>query len=213
VQKRLIIALSVSLGVSLLVIAFLAGRLRTPPPVVGNESQPAVAEPSIARKPQQLPADVQDTPLPSKAEALVHEPSLPPRGPVQALPPTVQPVIQAYFAKIDSIRSPGAGDPMTFAQGIVGGLQAGDTSGLDSLVSSAKLALAQATSVQPPPVCAEYHRRLLESLSESVAGMDKLRNTLKKGDVGDLAALAAQFQASQQKVDDLERMKQQLLGQ
>jgi hypothetical protein len=210
VQKKLIVALSVGLGASLLVIAFLVGRM-TAPAVKSVESQP-VAAPEIEQPSADVQRDTPSVPAP-QPELPTGKTLLPFREFVASPAPATSSPVIAYFAKIDAIQSVGAGDPTMFAQGIVGGLQAGDTSGLDSLVKNAKTALAQATAVQPPPACAEYHRRLLESLSESVVGMERMRSALKSGDISVLSALTSQFQNSQQKVDDLERMRKQLLGQ
>ena len=225
-QKKLILALSVGLGVSLLVIAFLAGRITAPAPaVVKVESPPApaaeapLAVPEIERPSaevqQHTPSALPPQPEPPALKTLLpsREFVAPPASVSQPAAMAASSAVASYFAKIDAIQSAGTGDPTTFAQGIVGGLQAGDTAGLDSLVNTAKAALAQATAVKPPPVCAEYHRRLLESLSESVAGMERMRSALKSGDISVFANLTSQFQNTQQKVDDLDRMRKQLLGQ
>jgi hypothetical protein len=82
----------------------------------------------------------------------------------------------------------------------------------DKLVDDAKLALRQATDVRPPLACAEYHQRLIEALSESVAGLEKFRNAIKESDLDRVASVAAQLQSAQQKVNDLDFMREQLLG-
>lgn len=84
---------------------------------------------------------------------------------------------------------------------------------MDTLVDGSNRALAQASAVQPPPSCAEYHRRLLEALSEAASGMVKMRDAIAKSDGESIAVLVPQIQATQQKVEDLDRMKRQLLGQ
>lgn len=106
----------------------------------------------------------------------------------------------------------GSGDPNAFAQGIIGGIQSGDFSQMDKLVNNAKLALSQATSLQPPPAAAEYHRQLVETLSESVEGLEKFRAAIAKGDLDSMTSVAQQLQSTQKKVNDLEAMRKQLLG-
>ena len=207
-ERRLVVGLAIGLGASLLVIAFLAGRLSREPlaqspavPVAAAVAAPAPSPPpeALGEKHAEGPAQ---TPSPSPVER-------------QQVPhtPNDSAAIAGYFAKIDAIQVTGSGDPMAFAQGILKGIERGDTSGLDTLVGVAKTALTQARGVQPPPSCADYHRRLLEILRESADGMVRMREAIAKGDMDSISALAVQFQAAQQKVDDLERMKKQLLSQ
>ena len=102
--------------------------------------------------------------------------------------------IVSYFARMDAIHVEGSGDPETFAQGILGGIERGDMSGIDSLVAHAEIALAQATAVQPPLPCAEYHRRMIEALSEAAAEVAKIRDAIKTSDVNAITAMAPQLQ-------------------
>jgi hypothetical protein len=114
---------------------------------------------------------------------------------------------------MDAIHVEGSGDPATFAQGILAGIERGDMSGIDSLVANAKIALAQAAAMQPPLPCAEYHRRMIDALSEAAAEMAKIREAIKTSDVNAITAIAPQLQTTQQKINDLDQMKKQLLGQ
>jgi hypothetical protein len=220
VEKRLIAGLAAALAVSLLVIAFLMGRM------TGTRSVPTAQAPVIVQP--ETPHDsvssaAEPPPVAAQRNDQLVEPLREPLPPIRQEPAAIReqpalshaPVdaaIAAYFAKIDAIHVAGTGDPMTVAQGILGGIQSGDTSGIDSLVDSAKIALAQATSVQPPPSCAEYHRRLLSVLSEAAAGMVQMREAIVKSDLTAVTALAPQMQATQQKIEDLDRMRKQLLG-
>jgi len=236
-EKRLIAILSVSLIAALLVIAFMAGRMsvqtnesavRTaavtgsgrpvePPPAASPVSAPVsppVLPPPVEQR--QAPADKQQQPLPlSRAP----EPQLPLRREDRAEAPHAAPqtgpapAITSYFAKIDAIQVEGSGDPDVFAQAIIGGIEHGDSSQINKLVDDAKLALGKATSVSPPPACAEYHRRLIETLSESVAGLEKFRTAMLSNDLGSVASVAMDFQTVQQKVKGLDLMKKQLLQQ
>jgi hypothetical protein len=51
-----------------------------------------------------------------------------------------------------------------------------------------------------------------KALSESVAGLEKFRNAIKESDLDSVASVAAQLQSAQQKVNDLDFMREQLLG-
>jgi outer membrane biosynthesis protein TonB len=239
VEKRLVAVLSVSLVAALIVIAYQAGKLSA---VRQNESIPPPAAVTASEKPEEAapippppvepaapPVDKPQEPLlppPPSTPAETPRPYAPPPSP-SALPPRVEhtepphpppqtgssAAIASYFAKVDAIHVEGSGDPNTFAQGIISGIQSGDSSQMDRLVNNAKFALSQATSLQPPPAAAEYHRRLIETLSESVAGLEKFRDAIAKSDLDSITSVAQQFQSTQKKVNDLESMRKQLLGQ
>lgn len=223
-EKRLIAALSVGLFVALLVIAFLAGRMTSTssappakaPSLVEREPQRDPPLPAVQQEehPRVTPAEIQP---PAHQDAAVVRDSSAPASALEQRQVSREPVeksaIAAYFVKMDAIQVAGSGDPSAVAQGILGGIQSGDTSGLDALVDNAQRALAQATAVQPPPLCIDYHRRLLGVLSEEVAGVTRMRDAIKKGDMNSVTALGAQFQTTQQRVEDLERIRKQLLGQ
>jgi hypothetical protein len=212
VEKRLIAALSVSLGAALLVIAFLVGRMTgtssgpTPQPVRPVE-QPGLTAPDIH------PPLPPEAPLVRERQAPAHEPQVQSETRPAPQEPGAKSAIVSYFAKMDAIHVEGSGDPTTFAQGIVGGIEQGDMSGIDSLVADAKIVLAQATAIQPPLPCAEYHRRMIGALSEATAEMVKMREAIKTSDANAIMAIAPQLQTTQQKINDLDQMKKQLLGQ
>ena len=234
-EKRLIAILSVSLVAALMVIAFQAGKLsvrqnESPPPAATVATPQTRAEPATPVAPprpievapippppveQRAPSvERQQQPLLTPAPPAVPTPRVehpePPRPAPQTNPSAA---LTSYFAKVDAIQVGGSGDPNTFAQGIIGGIQSGDFSQMDKLVDDAKLALSQATSLQPPPAAAEYHRRLVETLSESVTALEKFREAIAKSDLDSITSVAQQLQSTQKKVNDLEIMKKQLLGQ
>jgi hypothetical protein len=241
-ENRLIAILSVSLLAALIVIAFQAGKLSVKPneatlqtaPVVRPE-RPAEGQISIeAQRPAEAPPLFPRPTEPHAASAdkaqvlLPLQTTLAPAHPSVSLPlpsgergdPPHRPLetgsaaaIASYFSRIDAIHVEGSGDPAAFAQGILGGIQSGDSSQMDKLVYDAKLALGQATAVQPPSACADYHRRLIETLSESVSGLEKFRNAIQTSDLAGVTSVAAQLQNTQKKISDLELMRKQLLAQ
>lgn len=224
----MIAALSVSLSAALLVIAFLVGRMTrtqsgpTPQsPVVIEHETPREPTPLPVRTAEQPGLTVPDMhpPLPPEA-VLVHEPHSPayePQVQSETRPapnePGAKSAIVSYFAKMDAIHVEGTGDPTTFAQGILGGIEHGDMSGIDSLIADAKIGLAQATATQPPLPCAEYHRRMIDALSEAAAELAKIREAIRTSDANAITAIAPQLQTTQQKINELDQMKKQLLGQ
>ena len=73
--------------------------------------------------------------------------------------------------------------------------------------------------VLPPPSPRKYWTRrgvaewLIETLSESVTGLEQFRNAIAKNDLDSITSVAQQLQGTQKKVNDLESMRKQLLGQ
>jgi hypothetical protein len=241
--KRLVLTLSACLGIALLVIAFLAGRMTVAPAATpASAVQPAAVATSASTAPPSEsgtgvatdPSSPAATPVTRTTSAFPspEKPSSPQetgqtsQAGFQPLPQVRSPAgensgsdssaskaaIASYFAKVDSIQVAGSGNTSDFAQGILTSVRDGDMSRVDELVDSAKSALTQAQGLQPPPDCMEYNRRLLGVLSDSVAGLEQFRTSLKNGDTKSLLTLAARFQATQQKVDALEQLKKQLLA-
>ena len=240
-ERRLIAVLSVTLIAALVVIAFQAGKLsvktngsipqtaavaRPERPVETQRLEAPAPAPTLTPLP---PPPVEQWPAPAGKEQLTPPqpaleaprsyapPPLPreerldtPRRSTEAGPAAA---IASYFSKIDAIHVEGTGDPTAFAQGIIGGIQNGDSSQMDKLVNDAKLALGQAAGIQPPQACAEYHQKLIEALSESVAGLEKFRSAIQTSDLGMITSVATQLQTAQKKINDLELMRKKLLGQ
>jgi hypothetical protein len=174
VEKRLIAALSVSLGAALLVIAFLVGRmtrtasgptLQSPVVIAQREPTPLPVQP--AEQPGLTVPDIHP-PLPPEATS-VREPQTPAHEPqvqseTRPAPhePGAKSAIVSYFEKMDAIHVEGSGDP---------------------------------------------------ALSEAAAEMAKIREAIKTSDVNAITAIAPQLQTTQKKLNDLDQMKKQLLGQ
>ena len=223
-QKRLLIGLSASLGAALLVIAFLVGRMTVAPVAPGPaaEAHPKSTSDTSAVPSSTSPANPQAAPTlsdrssttPAGEQSSQPSYSLAPSTGSRTIssPSATKEAITSYFAKMDSIQVAGSGDTTSFAQGILEGIKGGDLSRVDELVKSAKSALTQARSVQPPPPCAEYHSRLLAVLSDSVTGMEQFRTALQNNDSKAMLSLAARFQSKQQELDRLEALKKQLLA-
>jgi len=220
-----------------MVIAFQGGKLSvkpkelTPPPaVVTRAEKPAEEAQRTAETAPVSPPPVGQPAAPADKEEFVPRPQpglgalrayVPPPLPREERAPALPrpsdtssaPAIASYFSKVDAIHVEGSGDPTAFAEGILGGIQSGDSSQMNKLVNDARVALRQAAAVQPPTPCAEYHRRLIEALSESVAGLEKFSTAVQTSDLASITSVAAQLQTTQQKINDLELMRKQLLGQ
>ena len=54
---------------------------------------------------------------------------------------------------------------------------------------------------------------MIDALSEAAAEMAKIREAIKTSDVNAITAITPQLQTTQQKINDLDQMKKQLLGQ
>jgi hypothetical protein len=128
----------------------------------------------------------------------------------EAIPYTA---VASYFAQIDAIQVEGGSDPTAFAQAMLGGLERGDSSQLDKFVADARLALGRARDLHPPPACNEYHRKLIEAMTESVSGLERFRTSIEKQDMDGVTSVVKQLEGSQQKINDLQSMRKLLLGQ
>ena len=114
------------------VIEHEAQRGPTPLPVRPAE-QPGLTVPDIHPP---LPPEV---PSVREPQTPAHEPQVQSETRPAPQEPGAKSAIVSYFAKMDAIHVEGTGDPTTFAQGILGGIEHGDMSGIDSLIADAKI--------------------------------------------------------------------------
>ncbi len=214
-NRRLVIALGAALGCSLLVIAFLLGRITAKPVAApaAAERTPAAREPATtAAEPSDSPASA---PLPGPAgtalpisiveaersynlEAVPHAgdgsgPG-PSAAPVATPPPrsSDQQAVARYFDQIERIGDMGGGDPQGFATSMLQSMSSGDFSGFDALLGKARQQQERLRRLSPPPSCVE-HLRLAQTLSaDSVAMLERLKAALVRGDASALMAMATE---------------------
>ena len=229
--------LSAALVAALMVIAFLLGREsnRSPAPEAGLSAPPpseqeAVAPPAAQRR---WPAwadldewdDVEDLGLGAEpvGERIERRPNgtllLSNRGsatdvrPVtrDAPPASTGSTVSDYFSSVDMIRSEaGAGDPNTFAMGLIKAGMGGSTAGFDQLITDAKRMEDEIRQLTPPPACTEYHQANLNALAESRVILEEMKSAFAKRDFSRLTATAQEAGTLQHKARELQRMRQRI---
>jgi hypothetical protein len=214
VHKPLLIALACTAAAAVMGLVFLLGR-----------------ESGRAAKPQDAPAPLVPpqviTAPAGLAGALPKEEPFSPVAPVQGLavaPPlqkgtsaesagdSVRTLVVAYFDAIDHIQPAGTGgDPESTAQGIMGSLAKGDSSGFDGMIRQAEIARGRLAAISPPQPCASYHRECLVSLDNGLALMRSLKTAMAgQGAEGQLTSLAAQAEVLRKRSESLQTEEQAL---
>ncbi len=203
-NRRAVIALGGAFGLSLLVIAFLLGRLSAAPaaPTPGPPSTAllspatgiAAVEPVTAPIPS---APVSTVPSSSGPNATPREftPEITPAPSSAAAPVSVdsdRAQITAYFAQLDRLEDMGAGDPQAFASSMMQSLSTGDFSGFDELLAKARNQRQRLQATTPPSACVEHHRLALALSGESVTMLEQLKAALMKGDSMALMGIASE---------------------
>ncbi len=228
-QQRLVIGLASALGLALLAIAFLMGRISAKPTVVTVAAPPAEVVVAPVESAPPPPASAASAPETGNTPVPVTEPTgswtpgreiaptaafaaAPTAGPASApikasVPaPTDQPQIAAYFNQIDRIEDMGAGDPQAFATSMMQSVSSGDFSGFDDLLAKARAQRQRLQSIQPPRACVEHHRLALTLSGDSVAMLERLKAALVKGDSTALMTIATEGKALETQANQLKTM-------
>jgi len=220
-QRRLVIGLAASLGLALLAIAFLLGRISAKPEVVASPARPVDAAPP-ASPPSQTPAPSESADTAALSALL---PALEPSAgatPARENSPTTLPVpaagpghpalsadqqqIAAYFSQVDRIEDMGAGDPQALAASIVQSMSSGDFSAFDDLLTKARAQRQRLQSIAPPRACVEHHRLALSLSADSVAMLERLKAALIKGDSTALMTVATEGKTLETQTNQLKAM-------
>lgn len=242
-STKSLIALSVGLGVALLVIAFLLGResMRAPeraetatlprvpalipePDVLAEEGEPRrwpewadlddsveVEEPAV----EELPAAGRIERRPNGTVLLSNRSSAdaPTRATSKSPSDYGGSAVAAYFLRIDTIHSrSGAGDPNTFAMGLIKAGLGGSTAGFDELLRDTQRMEKALRQVTPPPSCEGYHKESLVALSESRALLEEMKAAFAEQDFSRLATIAQRASDLQAKANALQEMRERIVG-
>lgn len=218
-QQRLVMGLAAPLGLALLAIAFLLGRISAKPAVVASPA-PVVDSPRPAPPSNETPA-VSDAAtetaltalLPATESSTVAAPfreNAPPPVPAPSLNhPALsadQQQIAAYFNQVDRIEDMGAGDPQAFAASMVQSMSSGAFSGFDDLLVKARAQRQRLQTISPPRACVEHHRLALTLSADSVAMLERLKAALVKGDSSALMTIATEGKALETQTNRLKAM-------
>ena len=198
VNKGLLIALAVIAGTAVLSLVFLLGResgLRVSPQGVATP----IASPQSATAPS----------LQASMQPQVGALPLPPAEPVTD---AMRASVAAYFDAVDHIQSGGmAGGPESTAQGIMGSLMKGDSSGFDQMIQQAESARASLAAITPPSPCAAYHRESLASLDDGLSLMRSLKASMDAPNgASQIAALTTQANTLRAQSEALQKEEQAL---
>lgn len=225
--RRLVIALASALGVALLAIAFLIGRISAKPAVITLAAPPSGVALAASESVPPAPASVAPTAENSLALIPPGEPGgsstsgremasttevaafLAPLSTTSPIRPTVsgdQPQIAAYFNQVDRIEDMGAGDPQAFATSMVQSMSSGDFSGFDDLLSKARTQRQRLQAISPPRACVEHHRLALTLSADSVAMLERLKAALMKGDSTALLGIATDGKTLETQANQLKAM-------
>ncbi len=119
----------------------------------------------------------------------------------------------AYFLRIDTIHSrSGAGDPTTFAMGLIKAGLGGSTAGFDQLIADTQRVEKDIRAVTPPPSCEGYHEASLVALSESREILEEMKTAFAERDFSRLNTIAEQASNLQVKANALQDMREQIIG-
>lgn len=217
-NRKIVVALASALGLSLLIIAFLLGRLSAKPPVVtlaAPASNPsASAPPAEAASPhpsiEAVPPAVEPAaplgPLAASSAPVQEIAPLPlSSARAMAVPPERQQVA-SYFAEVDRLEDIGAGDPQAFASSMMQSLSSGDFSEFDKLLQKARAQRQRLLAIVPPPACAEHHRLARTLSADSVAMLERLKAALMKGDSMALMGIASDGKTLETQANQLKAM-------
>jgi hypothetical protein len=215
VNKTLLIALACTAAAAVMGLIFLLGRES------GRAAKPQDA-PAPVMPPQVITVPVSDlagvlpkdelSPSVSPVQGLAVAPPLPKMTSAESAGESVRALVVAYFDAIDHIQPGGSGgNPESTAQGIMGSLAKGDSSGFDGMIRQAETARERLAAISPPQPCATYHRECLVSLDNGLALMRSLKTAMAgQGADGQLTSLAAQAEVLRKRSESLQTEEQAL---
>ncbi len=210
-------ALAGALGLALLGIAFLLGRLSAQvdrsaaPPVAVLRPEASPATTPTLNDPVTAPEEASPPPAPNSEESLpwgdpsrdVTAVAPTPGATPQAPAPPERARVMAYFQEVDRLEDMGAGDPQEFAKSLMESMTSGDFSAFDALLAKARAQRDRLRTLAPPSACVQHHRRAAALASDSVSLMEKLKAGLIKGDATALMSMATEGRALETRAEEL----------
>lgn len=119
--------------------------------------------------------------------------------------------VNAYFQRVDLVHSAaGAGDPNSFAMGMIKAGLGGSTAGFDRLAADSKRMEQELKSIPPPPECERYHQASLESLVEGRELLERMKTAIVSRDIAELKEISQDAAELQAKADELAEMQKQI---
>lgn len=221
-NRKVVIALGGALGLALLAIAFLLGRLTAAPaasslaapqvatsaPVTSGAAEPATAPASSAPETSETASSSIPSPI-LGAFTAESTPSTAANAAAASVP-AERAQIAAYFAQVDRLEDMGAGDPQAFASSMMQSLSSGDFSGFDELLAKARNQKQRLQATTPPAACVEHHRLALALSGESVTMLEQLKAALMKGDSMALMGIASEGRTLETRANQLKALAEKI---
>jgi hypothetical protein len=216
VPRWLLLGGGLSLGASLLALAFLAGRASTEPATQPATQPPAtptvagMAAPDPAAPPT---AAAQLDPVAPAATAVTAGSATPPSSAAVAAAPATQPrkgagsaAVVGYLDALETaLETPNAGnDPDELAQAVVADALSGRTQAIDQLLSATEGARARARALTPPAPAATLHRDTLTLLDQTLRVYGSLRASIASGDIAGISGLQGDANKLERAARDVE---------
>jgi hypothetical protein len=119
--------------------------------------------------------------------------------------------VKEYFSTLDSIQEGRLTDnPQSFAQELISSALGGDTTGFDRIILQLESGRAKTRALSPPEPCADFHRKTLALIDESLQMMISLRGSIAKQDLADVATLGARAQQLKTRAESLDRQAREI---
>lgn len=218
-NRKIVVALASALGLSLLTIAFLLGRLSAQTAALSlapSAPNPKAPHSSASTARAESPTRSLESASPAPDPATPLRPPMGTGPAVQAFAPA--PIatameasperqrVASYFAEVDGLEDMGAGDPQAFASSMMQSLSSGDFTEFDKLLEKARGQKQRLLAIVPPPACAEHHRLARTLSADSVAMLERLKAALMKGDSMALMSIASDGKALESQANQLKAM-------
>lgn len=112
---------------------------------------------------------------------------------------------------MDVIRSnAGAGDPNTFAMGLIKAGMGGATSGFDQLIYDTDRMTEELQRMTPPPSCQDYHQANIGARLESRELLQDMKLAIVSHDIQSLGEIAQQAAELQTRAEALRALREEI---
>jgi hypothetical protein len=116
--------------------------------------------------------------------------------------------VSEYFRAVDAVRSEqGAGDPNSFAMGLIKAGLGGSTSGFDQLIDDTKRMELEMKQIRPAPGCEQYHQASIDALAEGRELLDDLKTAISNRDIQGLTSMAKRAGELEAKAKSMDAMR------
>jgi len=119
--------------------------------------------------------------------------------------------VSEYFRAVDAVRSEqGAGDPNSFAMGLIKAGLGGSTSGFEQLIDDTERMELEMKQIRPAPGCEQYHQASIDALAEGRELLDDLKTAISERDIQGLTTMAKRAGELEAKAKSMDAMRARL---